>query len=364
MRFLHVMVPDKFIPPFIRFVNENFNPKEHLFLIVLEESFPPYFSLFLTEISKLNSSNIVILNPDSRWKRLQILMYMYGAEKIIIHGLWSRYIVEVLFRRPQLLEKSYWIMWGGDFYFPEQQSFTKKWVIKNIGYLVTYMPKQVEYVRNQYGAKGKFIDCLFYPDGAFQESLVKRLKEKREKHTVDFGDKGKIRIQVGNSATETNRHEIVFKRLREFFDENKVNLCSIEIIVPLSYGDISYRDKVIALGKSLFGDSFKPVTIFLDYEKYLELLLDIDIGIFYHNRQQGLGNIIQLLGMGKKVYITTNTPQWDLFTSLGVGIYDFDQEFDLTIDKEVLENNSRIIRENFTLDRVKRDWEKILKDEF
>ena len=41
----------------------------------------------------------------------------------------------------------------------------------------------------------------------------------------------------------------------------------------------------------------------MPFEKYLEFLSEIDIAIFAHKRQQAFGNIISLLGMGKKVYL-------------------------------------------------------------
>ena len=345
MRFLHVMVPDKFIPPFIRFVNENFNPKEHLFLILSEESFPPYFSLFLTEISKLNSSNIVILNPNSMWKHLQILMYMYGAEKIIIHGLWSRYIVEVLFRRSQLLEKSYWIIWGGDFYFPEQQSFTKKMVIKNIRHIITYSDGDVEYIRKSYGANPIHHRCFCYLSNVFDENKYGGCK-RVNKHD--------IWILVGNSATETNRHELVFDKLKRFKDDN------IRLIVPLSYGDDEYRKRIIEIGRREFSNKFYPIVKFLPFEQYLNIIFNIDIAIFFHNRSQAMGNIIQILGLGKKVFLDRiNNPLYQLFRNLGVKVYDFETEFNLIANEKELISNSEIIKKTFSLEQLKLQLENI-----
>jgi len=255
-----------------------------------------------------------------------------------------------------VVEKCYWVMWGGDFYFPEKQSIFKKFVIKNIGYLITYMPKQIEYVREHYKAKGQYIDCLFYPDGIYQKKLTELLKNSGIR--TNLAEK-KIRILVGNSATETNRHEIVFYKVKQYIDTRDIPLSSIEIIVPLSYGDIYYREKILKIGFELFGDSFNPLINFLKYEEYLKILLTIDIAIFYHNRQQGLGNLIQLLGMGKKVYLNKETPQWSLFESLGVRVFDFDTEFNLEIEE--IPENSKIIEKEFTVQKVIEGWKRILE---
>jgi hypothetical protein len=34
MKILHIIVLDKVIPPFIKFINENFNPNEHIFVMI------------------------------------------------------------------------------------------------------------------------------------------------------------------------------------------------------------------------------------------------------------------------------------------------------------------------------------------
>ena len=346
MKVVHLMVLDKFIPPFIKFINDHFNPGEHLFII-----FDKPKTDYGMDIKVKN-----VFWVDSKWKIFDLLKFLYSANKIIIHGLWVEKLNQLLFIQPWLLKKCYWVMWGGDFYFPQKQSIFKKFVIKNIGYLITYMPKQIEYVREHYKAKGQYIDCLFYPDGIYQKKLTELLKNSGIR--TNLAEK-KIRILVGNSATETNRHEIVFYKVKQYIDTRDIPLSSIEIIVPLSYGDIYYREKILKIGFELFGDSFNPLINFLKYEEYLKILLTIDIAIFYHNRQQGLGNLIQLLGMGKKVYLNKETPQWSLFESLGVRVFDFDTEFNLEIEE--IPENSKIIEKEFTVQKVIEGWKRILE---
>jgi dTDP-N-acetylfucosamine:lipid II N-acetylfucosaminyltransferase len=343
------MFLDKFIPSFIDFINQNFPIEEHLFVI------------YGKAMNKLEynptSKNVIMFDTINKF--FHIIPYISIAKRIIIHGLFFEEVVNFLNQMPQsILDKVYWVMWGGDFYFPEQQSRLKKYFIKNVGNVITYLPKQVDYIREHYGAKGKFIECLFYPDGAYNIELIEKIKKE-----VCVSDKGnKLRIQIGNSATITNRHENVFKYIKNYIYRSGFDINKIELIVPLSYGDELYKDRIIQIGKEIFSSSFIPLTSFMSYENYLKLLLTIDIGIFYHNRQQGLGNIIQLLGMGKKVYITKDTPQWDLFTSLGIKVYDLENEFNFEIDNETLIKNQEIIKKHFTLERIKKDWENIINE--
>jgi hypothetical protein len=327
---------DKFIPPYIDFINENFNSDEHLFFILHK----PYTSFNINEKWK----NVIW--GDNKLKYFELLNYMYKSDKIIIHGLWSKRFVQLLFLQPWLLKKSYWVMWGGDFYFPEKQNWIKKQVIKNMGHLVTYIKGDYEYVKKHYRAKGIYHECLMYLSNVFDE------KQYSEAYKID--KKNELWILVGNSATDTNRHEYIFDKLKSFKDKD------IKLFVPLSYGDNKYREKILKIGKEIFKEKFYPIVDFLSYNDYLKLLYNIDIAIFAHNRQQAMGNTIQLLGLGKKVYLNRNTTQWQLFEDLGVKVFNVDEEFDLTFNKEELKHNTKIIKNFFSKERLKNDWNKIL----
>ena len=96
---------------------------------------------------------------------------------------------------------------------------------------------------------------------------------------------------------------------------------NIEVYVPLSYGDDSYRDGVIEAGKRLFGSSFHAITDYLPRDEYLDFLASIDVAIFNHDRQQGLGNIFQLLATGSKLYLADDGDMLSHFRSLGFSVF-------------------------------------------
>lgn len=180
---LHIMILDKFLPPFIDFIAENFGFSNHIFVMIDKIQY---------------KYGLTIEHPviwiDKKYKYFKLLMLMYKAEKIIIHGLWNDFLIKLLYYQPWLLKKSYWVMWGGDFYFPETQNVVKKQVIKNMGHFITYIRGDYELVQKWYGAKGEYHECLMYPS-----NLYKELNIKPKEHST-------INIQVGNSATETNHH--------------------------------------------------------------------------------------------------------------------------------------------------------------
>jgi len=142
-----------------------------------------------------------------------------------------------------------------------------------------------------------------------------------------------INIQLGNSATDTNHHLEVLQRLEKFKDEN------IQIFAPLSYGDEAYAKEVILKGKEMFGEKFMPLTEFMPFEKYMEFLSEIDIAIFNHRRQQAFGNIISLVGMGKKVYLHPYSTVNGVMQECGLKVFDVNKiDLDLLDEKTKLNN--------------------------
>jgi len=278
---------------------------------------------------------------------LKLEKYLYVSKKIIIHGLGDERIIKLLYLQLWLLKKSYWVMWGGDFYFPEEHSELKKFVIKNIGNVITYIDGDIKYIKKYYKSNPKkHYKCFMYLSNIFDESKYKNCQKMKE---------DEIWILVGNSATDTNRHEFTFNKL------SKIGLKDLKVNVPLSYGDPEYRDKILKIGKEIFGEKFYPLNEFLPYDKYLEIIFNIDIAIFAHNRQQGMGNLIQLLGLGKKVYLNPETSQWDLYQNLGIKVYDINGDIDLNINAKELENNKKIVREWFSLENLKAQLKKIFE---
>ncbi len=329
---LHIMILDKFLPPFIDFISKHFDITKHKFVFLGRKEY---------KYGLKPSHPIEWI--DSKNKVFKLLYYMYISEKIVIHGLWSRHLVKLLFFQPWLLKKCYWVMWGGDFYFPEKQDWIKKQVIRRIGHFVTYIRGDYELVKKWYGSTGKYHECLMYPSNVFFDYGVKTKQDTT------------INIQVGNSATDTNNHFEAFNKLAKFKDEN------IRIYCPLSYGDKKYAEEVILYGKKLFGEKFIPITEFMPLEKYLDFLGSMDIAIFPHNRQQAMGNIIKLLGMGKKVYLRKNTTHRELFEVLGIKIYDLDEISLEPMDEQVRSNNISKVKQYFSEEKLREQLDAIFR---
>lgn len=338
-KILHCMDAEpKFMQPFIDFVKENFDYSKHKFII------REHFNDMKVNI---DSNTIFLPKSYSKFKRLLIFMYQVNkADKIILHGLFHSDIIYALLLQPWILKKCYWTMWGGDFYFPEKQSWIKKQVIKKIGHFVTYIKGDYELVQKCYGARGKYHECFMYLSNLYKEYDIK-LKE----HTA-------INIQLGNSSTKTNNHFEILESLIKFKNDD------IKIFAPLSYGaeGEEYASSIISKGKELFGEKFIPLTEFMPFEKYLEFLGEIDIAIFAHKRQQAMGNTITLLGLGKKVYMRNDITPWELFRDIDVKVFDVeDIKIDL-IDEQIKKANQQKIKNYFSEENYLKQLQNLFED--
>lgn len=202
MENLHIQNTDKFIEPYINFVNKNFSQDEHLFAVI---------SLNEHDIFDSNYKNIHYIHRNIRGF-LTITKYMYKSKKVFIHGLNKNKIVLLLFLQPWLLKKCYWIVWGDDLYRYRKEKNTvklkvleylRKFVIKNMGGLVTHIKGDYELAKKWYGAKGKYYYSFMYPSNLYKEYDFSRIKK----------SDGKIYIQVGNSADPSNNHIEIFNKL-------------------------------------------------------------------------------------------------------------------------------------------------------
>lgn len=342
-KILHLGPCDKFIPPFIDFIKDNFDFNDHLFLLTNS----------MSENELINHSNIKLSGKGklSKVKHYALVIKkMKQADKIILHSLFDIKIVQILFFSPWLLKKCYWVMWGGDLYSYQLGKRNKSWykneffrrpVIKSMGHLVTYIKGDVDLARKWYGAEGEHHECLMYLSNTYKVLDVPSIQSDT------------INIQIGNSADPSNNHFEILDKLLPFKDQN------IKMYAPLSYGDKAHAKKVISKGKELFGDKFIALTGFIPFEEYLQFLGSIDIAIFNHKRQQAMGNTITLLGLGKTVFIRSDTTQWQLFKDKNIEVLNT-LNFELNYIKD-LEKNIKNTADYFSKETLIEQYKLLFK---
>jgi hypothetical protein len=333
---LHLCVLDKFIEPFYQLVKENFADfySNHQFYIngtSEKYSNPVGKNVFLAKNTKLMVRHA--------WLAKQ----MNKAEQIMLHGLLDMHVLILLCLQPWLFKKCYWVIWGGDLYTYQlgkrglrwwRNEFFRRFAIKRLGHFITHIRGDYELAKKWYGAKGVWHECFMYPSNLYHESPVLVMPHEG------------INILLGNSADPSNNHIDALDKLRPYAADN------INIFCPLSYGDAEYAKQVADYGKSIFSDKFNPLLEFMRFDEYKKLLAKIDIAFFNHKRQQAMGNIITLLGLGKKIYLRTETTSWKFFDDLSVYVYDSKNFNTELMTSESQSNNIKIIKNYFSRDEL------------
>ena len=334
---VHIIHNDKFIQPFIDFVAKNFNRNDHLYVFAFDDNVVKY------PIPK--ADNVIDINNHFNGKKnifklsSALTSLIEDAEKVILHGLFSDDLINYLYLHQRFLEKCYWVMWGGDLY--GHINPVKTWkntfrihrrrrVIQEMGGLITYIKGDYDLACKHYGVRGKHYESFMYTSNLYKDYNIKPKEHKT------------INILVGNSADPSNNHLEVFEKLLQYKDED------IKIIVPLSYSSQENAKKVIVKGREMFGDKFEPLTEYMPFEEYLKLLGKIDMAVFAHNRQQAMGNIITLLGLGKKVYIKNDITPWETFEDTGIKVFDVASVTIDLLEEDIKRENQKRVKEYFS----------------
>lgn len=327
MMVLHICPLDKFLPPFIEFVRKNIGTEGQLFFTYRSIKKYPY------------APGPDAIHQNGKFIRYFSMFYqMYKSERIILHGLFDKFVIAGLFFQPWLLKKCFWLIWGYDLYAYEKAPDTFEWyvreffrrsVIKKMGFLVTSVDGDYQKAINWYGPTGKRLAIYTYPASLYQE-LPSYTKE------VDC-----VNILLGNSADPSNNHEDALDKLSIFKDEN------IYIYCPLSYGEKPHAEKIINLGKKIFGDKFLPMTSSMRLDEYNRFISSIDIVVFNHDRQQGMSTARVALGMGKKVFMREGVTSYNMFQKDGIEVFSI-SDLNIYIDFHGKEKNMERIREIYS----------------
>ena len=193
------------------------------------------------------------------------------------------------------------------------------------------IPLEYDLIKNKPFFRAKYVEYHYYNPSLFSSPV--KLKPKEDK------------LLIGNSAAPTNNHFEIFRILSQM-DTSKYRL-----ITPLNYGaDKKWIDILVAQGQKMLGQNFEPITSFLSFNKYSELISGCSHAIFYHERQQGLGNIYFLLENGCKLFLSENSATYKYFKSIGLHVYSIQSELtqknlDKPLDSGKAISNNRIISE-------------------
>ena len=124
-------------------------------------------------------------------------------------------------------------------------------------------------------------------------------------------------VMLGNSATASNNH-------LEALDWLHSRAGSGKLIVPLSYGDTGYGQRVAAIGRERFGERLDALTGWMALADYNERIRHCGFVVMNHRRQQAVGNVTSALYKGATVYLRRENPLFDFLAGLGVCLRQID----------------------------------------
>ncbi|MBP8990889.1 MAG: TDP-N-acetylfucosamine:lipid II N-acetylfucosaminyltransferase [Spirochaetes bacterium] len=354
LKYLHIFSDSVYAVKYIEFVDLYFNMSEHAFIVQYNNSinfdnyYKKYKNCYITE-KKLFYKDYENLFKDSK--------------KIIFHQLNKPLLlIFILLRNSNIYKKIIWSIWGGDVYFYRYKNtsfknffieFFRKIIIKKIKIVCAYLEEDFEVMKKHYISKARFLKAK-YPN-PIEFPPIKSEDFKLSKNADD-----KINILIGNSASVENNHIFLLKLLSKFKDE-RINIYSI-----LSYGaNLEYINEVIQFGKLIYDNKFSPILELMDFNNYLQFLQNIDICVFGHDRQQGLGNLELLIYLGKKAFVKKETTTFNYYSKIGVSIFKTEeitsQSFNafISFKQNEKENNNNIIKNENDLNILKKQWEDV-----
>jgi hypothetical protein len=326
---IHIVIDDKFIDSAIDIFSRMLF-FEHRYLWLRQyDKFKWIKQINKIEIIEDTKELIEILNID--------------ADIIFIHSLYfhPRHLLHI-----NANIKTVWIFWGYDAY--SNKGFFNEHKLLRVHFYKSYTQKYIKEYRKKRLIENfkSFIHNIFFNhyywlfvkrvdyianELSFEYELLKKnnnLSAKyiyfqylfQETQYVITGDN----ILLGNSADISNNHLDVIQLLKN------IDLRNRKIFLPLSYP--SYSDKAIYIKR--IQESLELVQnisseIMEDYmplEKYHEKISSCAYAIFGHIRQQALGNIIQLLFNGCKIFLYKESIVYRALVEKGFILFTIDND--------------------------------------
>ena len=157
-------------------------------------------------------------------------------------------------------------------------------------------------------------------------------------------------IIIGNSASTSGNHELVFDILKD------INLKGRKVICPLSYGNQKYADYIESIGHNIWGDFFEGLRTFMPLEQYNSTLMSANTFIYGNWRQEAVGNILVSLFIGGRVFLDIRNPLYSFYQRNGLVIFPLNtlsyKDIQEPLDVSIVERNRKILIEMYSKEKL------------
>jgi len=224
-------------------------------------------------------------------------------------------------------------------------------VHQEVDYFVTYIREDYELYKKQYpGMSCKFFDAAFFN---LQQYVGEAFTDKKITGN---------NVLIGNSNSPESNHLDVIHFLKKvpLMNETKV-------YIPLSYGGNNrYKEVVTKSAEQLWGLNCIPLVSFMPQQAYIEILLTCGVGIFYHHRQQAMGNIIAMIWLGARIYMAGVNPAFRFLKRLGIHVFELQSDFQShglsALTEDQITANRTVLIKTFSTNKVEQDYEKLIRN--
>lgn len=323
MKYLHIIPPSRrMMDTYIKMLREEFKEEDHHFYFIVECP--------KSEEDLFAYNNVYQMQGNGTIGKIKhFYRHLNKAENIVWHGfLYPTRFMGFLYVFRKFLKKSIWVMWGIDLYnWKREEKGIKDKVINHINKVCKEsIPKVVallwidkEHFKHEFKNSKAEIYTIPYPISKDSFRIMDNLKEWQPRKN------GKLFIQVAHNAHQFNNHLEILEAIKDYNEEN------IKLYIPFSYGNDwhdgkkDYKNSVREKANEYFGQKAVFLERLIEQKEYTKFLWNIDIAIFNSERQNALGNILKLLYMGNKVYLSPKSPLYCFFNNLGIEIYNTDE---------------------------------------
>jgi len=324
--------------------------------------------------TSIYNSEIVFVSPKNKKEFWNAIGDITSYQHVIIHFL-SYEVINLLgnVSHPSI----FWVEWGADLYINmlhprgfrlyEDPKYVMRVLmpkipssIVNFLYFLRRKKYQLRYKKFVYKVKYFVPDSMpgeydlllsYYPEytqlvyrGFFYYPIDIIIPDKS---LVSKGNN----IMINHCATLTGNHLGVIEQL------GKLNLKDKEIVIPVSYGNITHAQNVEREAKEKFGDRIKMIKDFMPLADYNRVLEGCDVFIYGHFRQEAVGNILIALYLGGKVYLHECNPLLAFYKSIGLSIFSIEKDLstesiNTKLTEETIFLNKKIIEDYYSETRL------------
>lgn len=346
-KYLHICPPStRMLKNYATMLQKYFNIEDHHFLCRVQSNGGDGFTVLTKNVKNFND-----LGKGKLRKFFALRRELSQAQTIVIHGFmfplpWLLF----LFFHKKFLNRAVWVIWGVDLYNYHREKGNRL-ISRVINYMedevrravktpVIVFPTDYPVYRKIFGDDGKPVMCapLGTPDAVFDEwdELIKKRQEVYDKYFGgDRNSPGREKsIQVGHNAFPFNKHGEILTQLERFKNEK------MKITLPLSYGNdygdtnSNYIANIEGLIKNLsMTNVCRILKTLMPKSKYFEFLAAVDVAILNADRQNALGNILPLLYMGKKIYLSERNPLYKFFRDEGFEIHNTGDIYNISYEE-------------------------------